>query len=213
MESNSKRECSPAPHASTQNQKQRLAVDKRSTLRRPTRRTGIPDRVRRREGMGRSPWNHRCPRSLLHLHKNHHDSKTPATATKLPPTENATTHGSEREIAALMRAKRTETERGEERKGRGRSISPSRPFLAGERDRGREKGRGIGREKRENAVVPCKGGGRLYFIPGGATHSTPRVGCFARVPMRRWIGCTRLGFVRLGLAHASRAQTSSRRER
>ena len=36
--------------------------------------------------MGRSPWNHRCPRSLLHLHKNHHDSKTPATATKLPPT-------------------------------------------------------------------------------------------------------------------------------
>jgi hypothetical protein len=71
--------------------------------------------------------------------------------------ENATTHGSEREIAALMRAKRTETERGEERKGRGRSISPSRPFLAGERDRGREKGRGIGREKRENAVVPCKG--------------------------------------------------------
>ena len=109
--------------------------------------------------------------------------------------------------AELNRIKAWRTEKWEEAE---RSISPSRAVLVGERERGR-KGE-TGRE-RENAVVPCKGGGRLYFIPGGATHSTPRVGCFARVPMRRWIGSTRLGFVRLGLAHASRAQTSSRRER
>lgn len=61
---------------------------------------GLPSRDRRgdepeepacpcsEEGSNRrSPWSHRCPRgplNLLHRHKNHHDSKSPATPTTLP---------------------------------------------------------------------------------------------------------------------------------